>query len=136
MVESFASSFGPAVAPKGRRIAEGLIDLVIIPILLGLVIGFVLVPLPEIARSVILILVNVAWLVFRDFVYSPGRAMVGLKLVSLSGDKVTLLQAFLRNILLMIPFVLIIGYIVETVFILVKGERLADTWAKTRVILA
>ncbi|OGW83687.1 MAG: hypothetical protein A2Z83_08535 [Omnitrophica bacterium GWA2_52_8] len=87
-------------------------------------------------RSVILVLVNIAWLIFRDMVYSPGRAMVGLKLTSLIGDKVSLGQAFIRNILLIIPFVLVIGYIVEIVSLLTKGERLADGWAKTRVVSA
>jgi uncharacterized RDD family membrane protein YckC len=59
--------------------------------------------------------------------------MVGLKLTSLSGDRVTLGQAFIRNILLLIPFVLVIGYIMELIFVLAKGNRLADGWAKTRV---
>ena len=54
------------LAPKGRRFAAGVIDLIIIPIVLGLV----------------------------------------------------------------------IGYIVEVVFIVTKGERLADGWAKTRVVSA
>ena len=62
--------------------------------------------------------------------------MVGLKLVGADGGKVTLGQAFIRNILLMIPFVLVIGYIVEIIFIASKGHRLADTWAKTRIVSA
>jgi uncharacterized RDD family membrane protein YckC len=59
-----------------------------------------------------------------------------LRLVSLTGDRVTIGQAFIRNILLVIPFVLVIGYIVEIVALLVKGERVADGWAKTRVVVA
>lgn len=127
---------GPQVAPKGRRFAAGLVDLVVIPIVLGLLIGLVLLAVPEGLRNVILVLVNIAWLIFRDSFYSPGRAMVGIRLVSLSGGKVSLAQAFIRNILLLIPFVLVIGYIVETIALLVKGERLADSWAKTRVVSA
>ena len=42
----------------------------------------------------------------------------------------------MRNILLIIPFVLVVGYIIEIIFILTKGERLADGWAKTRVVNA
>lgn len=124
----------PAPAPKGRRFASAIIDLIIIPIVLGLILGLMLLNVPEGIRSVILVLVNIAWLIFRDKVYSPGRAMVGLRLVSLTGDSPTLAQAFIRNILLIIPFVLVVGYIVEIIAILTKGGRLADNWAKTRVV--
>ena len=129
-------SGGQVSAPKGRRFAAGVIDLIIIPIVLGLILGLLLLGVPNGVRSIILVVVNIAWLIFRDAVYSPGRAMVGLKLVSLSGDKVSLSQAFIRNILLLIPFVLVVGYIVEIVALISKGERVADGWAKTRVISA
>ena len=127
---------GPQAAPKGRRFASSAIDLILIPIVLGIVIGLLMLSVPEGPRSLILILVNVAWLIFRDLVYSPGRAMVGLKLISLKGDKVTLPQAFLRNVLLIFPFVLVIGYLVELIALFVKGERVEDAWAKTRVVTA
>ncbi|MBI3306391.1 MAG: RDD family protein [Candidatus Omnitrophica bacterium] len=137
MQESISGGFsGGAAAPKGRRFASGLIDLFIIPILLGIVIGVVLLNVPEGIRNVLLILVNIGWLIFRDMVYSPGRHMVGLKLVSLNGQKVTITQAFLRNVLIVVPFVLVIGYLVEIIAILSKGERIADGWAKTRVVSA
>ena len=128
--------YGGAAASKGKRFAAGVIDLIVVPVVLGLIIGLVLLNINDMIRSVILVLVNIAWLIFRDMVYSPGRAMVGLKLTSLIGDKVSLGQAFIRNILLIIPFVLVIGYIVEIVSLLTKGERLADGWAKTRVVSA
>ena len=133
------SPSGAAAAPKGKRFAAGAIDLIVIPIVLGLLIGFLMVVLkvPEGGvRETLLIIANIAWLLFRDTVYSPGRAMIGLKLVSLTGDKVALPQAAIRNILLIIPFVLLVGYIVEIIALLSKGERVADTWAKTRVVLA
>ncbi len=133
-MENFSGS--GAAAPKGRRFAAGVIDLIIIPVVLGLVLGLVLLNVPEGLRSVILIVVNIGWLLVRDAVYSPGRAMVGLKLISLSGDKVTWLQSLIRNILLIIPFVLVIGYIVEIVALIAKGDRVADQWAKTRVVSA
>ena len=124
------------VASKGKRFAAGVIDLILIPIVLGVVAGLLLLRAPEGIRNVILILLNIAWMVFRDAVFSPGRKMVGTKLVSLAGEKVSIGQAFIRNILLIIPFVLVIGYIVELVALLVKGERVADSWAKTRVVEA
>ena len=104
---------GLVPASKGKRVAAGLIDLVVIPIVLGIVIGLVLLAAPDMVRSIVLVLVNIIWLVFRDAVYSPGRAMVKIKIVSLTGEKVTWLQALIRNILLIIPFVLVAGYIVE-----------------------
>ena len=125
---------GLVPASKGKRFAAGLIDLVVIPIVLGVVIGLVLLAAPDMVRSIVLVLVNIIWLVFRDAVYSPGRAMVKIKLVSLTGEKVTWLQALIRNVLLIIPFVLVVGYIVEIVMVLWKGHRLADNWAKTQVV--
>lgn len=127
---------GPAVASKGKRFAAGVIDLILIPIILGVIAGLLLLNAPQGIRNVLLILLNIAWMIFRDSVFSPGRKMVGTKLISLTGEKVSLGQAFIRNILLIIPFVLVIGYIVELVALLMKGERVADRWAKTRVVEA
>jgi uncharacterized RDD family membrane protein YckC len=127
---------GLVPASKGKRFAAGLIDLVVIPIVLGVVIGLVLIAAPDAVRSIVLVLVNILWLVFRDAVYSPGRAMIKVKLVSLTGAKVTWLQALIRNVLLIVPFVLVVGYILEIVMLIVKGHRLADNWAKTQVVEA
>lgn len=127
---------GLVPASKGKRFAAGLIDLVFIPIALGIIIGLVLLAAPDAVRNVVLICVNVGWLLFRDAVYSPGRAMVNIRIVSLTGEKVTWLQALIRNILLIIPFVLVVGYILEIVMLIAKGHRLADGWAKTQVLEA
>ncbi len=127
MQESLSgSSFGSSSpAPKGRRFASAVIDLLIVPILLGVVMGLLLLKVPEVVRNVILILVNIAWLIFRDAVYSPGRAMVGLKLVSLTGGKPTVAQAFIRNILIIIPFVLVTGYLSELTRVFVSKSLTA-----------
>lgn len=130
---------GPAMGsevPKGKRAISDLVDLLAVPILLGIVAGLILMAVPEAIRNVLLIIINIAWLIVRDMVFSPGRKMVGLKLASLDGKPVSIGQAFIRNILLMIPFVLVIGYIVEVIFVFTKGNRLADGWAKTHVTLA
>jgi len=135
--EQAGSAALPELAQKGKRIAAAIIDLIIIPILLGIIVGVLLLAAPDGVRNTILILVNIGWLIFRDAVFSPGRKMVGTKIISAEGDgKVSVGQAFIRNILLIIPFVLVIGYIVEIIFVLTKGERLADGWAKTRVVAA
>ena len=119
--------------PKGKRVISALVDLLAVPILLGIIAGLILLAVPEGLRNILLIAINIAWLLFRDVVFSPGRKMVGLKLTTLDGGKVTIAQAFIRNILIMIPFVLVVGYIIEIIFVLSKGHRLADTWAKTKV---
>ncbi|HOW58504.1 MAG TPA: RDD family protein [Candidatus Omnitrophota bacterium] len=127
---------GLVPASKGKRFAAGLIDLVIIPIGLGIVIGLILLAAPDAVRSIVLVIVNIIWLVFRDAVYSPGRAMIKTKIVSLTGEKVTIVQAIIRNILLIIPFILVIGYLLEIIMLLAKGQRLEDAWAKTQVVEA
>ncbi len=136
MSETIQMGSGSASAPKGKRFAVAIIDLFFIPIILGVVAGLILIAVPEVVRNILLIVLNIGWLIFRDVVYSPGRSMVGLKLVSLTGGKVTVAQAFIRNVLLIVPFVLIIGYIVEIVMVFSKGNRLADGWAKTQVVAA
>ncbi len=127
-------------APVGKRIVAGLIDFVVVPVVIGIVLGILFVVLgnviPEAVRSVILILANIVWLIVRDTVVAPGRLIMKLKLVSLTSDKVSLVQAVLRNILLIIPVVLIVGYVLELVWVCVKGNRLADSWAKTQVVEA
>ena len=117
-MESVSGNVAPPqeVAPKGARIASDLVDLLLIPIVLGVLVGLVVLSIGDPARSIILIAVNVGWLIFRDVVYSPGRTMVGLQLVSLSGPKVTPGQAALRNILLMIPIILLFGYIIYNTY--------------------
>ena len=131
---------GTTVAPVGKRIVAGLIDFIVAPIVIGIVLGLLFVllkdALPEAVRSIILIAANVAWLLVRDTVFAPGRLIMKLKLVSLTSEKVTFVQALLRNILLIIPVVLIVGYVLELVWVCVKGNRLADGWAKTMVVEA
>ena len=136
MSETIQMGSGSEAAPKGKRFAVAIIDLFFIPIILGVAAGLILLAVPELVRNILLVIINIGWLIFRDTVYSPGRQMVGLKLVSLTGEKVTLSQAFIRNVLLIVPFVLVVGYIVEIVMVFSKGNRMADGWAKTQVVVA
>jgi len=103
------------LASKGRRFASAIIDLFIIPIIIGVVVGIVLMflAIPEWIRYALLIVANIGWLIFRDYLFAPGRKMVGLKLVSLTGGRVMLLQAVCRNVFIAVPFVLIPGYLCE-----------------------
>ena len=136
MADVVGGGAGLVLASKGKRIASDVVDLLFIPIIIGFVIAFLLIAVSEPVRNTVLIVVNVAWMLFRDLYFSPGRKMVGIKLVSLNGGKITASQAVIRNILLIVPFVLLVGYILETIMVLVKGERLEDGWAKARVVNA
>ena len=127
---------GLVPASKRRRVAAAIIDLIDLPIVLGVAIGLLMLGAPDVVRSIVLVIVNIIWLVFRDAVFSPARWMIDTKLVSITGEKVTIWQALIRNILLIIPFVLVLGYLIEIVMLLVKGHRLADSWAKTQVVEA
>lgn len=106
---------GNTPAPKRKRIGAAIIDLVVVPILLGVVLGIVLYPVPEIARNIILAAFNILWLVvIRDFLgVAPGRWMVGIKLANLSGGKASLLQSLIRNVFLFTPIVLFGGTLCE-----------------------
>jgi uncharacterized RDD family membrane protein YckC len=115
-------------------------DLVVIPILLGVVAGLAFIAAPVVVRNIALVLINVAWMIGRDLMFEgagPGKKMAGIKVIDVaSGQKMTIAQAAIRNILLIIPFVLVIGYLVEIAFLLFKGERICDKWAKTAVVMA
>ncbi|OGX13772.1 MAG: hypothetical protein A2351_00680 [Omnitrophica bacterium RIFOXYB12_FULL_50_7] len=166
---------GLVPASKVKRFAAGNIDLIAMPIILGVVVGLVLLAAPEVVRSIVLVVVNVIWLVFRDAVFSVGRkgflrkplniavlaisvivfiAVVianpatlaalfllvpywvflvflvlnekggDLKIVSLTGEKVTWLQALIRNIFLIVPFALVPGYICEITRLLINTSLL------------
>ncbi len=175
--------------PKlSTRLAAAWADLTVIPLLLGIVFGAVFAWMPEAPRGVLMMLMNISWLGFRDFYFAPGRnqkirlivnitgivvGVLGLlfpvmlsnpaaaplsvmggflligsiafvivdnkkdnfKLISLTGDKVTLMQALVRNLLLFVPFVIILGYPLELIMVITRGDRLADAWSKTKVVL-
>ncbi len=130
----------PESASKGKRFLAAIFDLIIIPIILGVVAGLLLFAAPVGLRNIILIVVNILWMTVKDLMWegaAPGKKMASIKVVSTeTGQKITIAQAFIRNILLIIPFVLVIGYIIEIIMLAAKGERLGDKWAKTRVVAA
>lgn len=135
-------------AKKGLRFAADIIDLLIIPAVLGGIFGLVLIAAPDLLRDLILTVVYVGWIFFRDLYFSPGRRMVSwvrqifssdkraFKLVSIGGNfgsikyktapaslKPNFLQIFIRN-LLIYPYILVLGYLTEFTFIFfVTGPR-------------
>ncbi|OGW76920.1 MAG: hypothetical protein A3J52_00660 [Omnitrophica bacterium RIFCSPHIGHO2_02_FULL_49_9] len=128
---------GPSVAPKGRRFASDIIDLLIIPIILGIAFGIMLLAVPEGIRNFSLIAVNILWLVFRDYVFSPGRKLVGLKLVSVDGaGKAGITGAIIRNITLAIPFVLTTGYGCEIARVFIPTLIWRRAWYAALLVIA
>jgi len=61
---------------------------------------------------------------------SPGKALMGVQAINIqTGRPADFGASFMRNLPLLIPFmVIIVG------FSLIKGQRIGDGWAKTRVI--
>ena len=130
---------------RSRRVAAAIIDMVVLPMVAGVIAGVALLNVDEMTRNNVLRLLSpFRYLIFaRDFIYSPGRHMCGLELVDVKTGVqvcfyrgnffVNLWKSTLRNILLVIPFVLVAGYIAETVMVMTKGHRLADKWAGVEV---
>jgi uncharacterized RDD family membrane protein YckC len=125
---------------KGRRLSAALIDLALIPFALGLLLGFLLISVPQEAKYIIMVVVNIVWMMLKDLLWqgaAPGKRLLGLKVISIeTGAKITIPQAFIRNLLLFIPLVFLVGYPIEIIMILAKGERLGDILAKTKVVKA
>ncbi|MBU1862165.1 MAG: RDD family protein [Candidatus Omnitrophica bacterium] len=132
----------PEAASKGKRFLAAIFDLVVIPVLLGVVAGLILLNASVGVRNGVLIIVNVFWMSCRDLFNGagPGKRMAGIKVISAETKQPLTFanwgQGFMRNILLVIPFVLIVGYIIEIIFLITKGERICDKWAKTKVVVA
>lgn len=127
-------------ARRGKRFAAAVIDLFLVPLFLGIIFGLVLIAVPPMARNIILVLVNIGWMAIRDSFNGagPGKRMVGIKVVKAdTGEALTfanIKEGLIRNVLLYVPFILLIGGIVEIGMLGFKGFRFGDKWANTRVV--
>jgi uncharacterized RDD family membrane protein YckC len=118
---------------KGKRVLAGLFDLLLMPIVIGIVPGLLVLAAPYVVQVIVLAVVYIAWLLVRDTVWAPGRQLAGIKLVSENGGAITITQAIIRNVLLF-PYILVVGYVLEIIMVLATGQRLADKWAKTKTV--
>jgi len=132
------ASIGEKATPGLRIVAAVSFDLVIVPFFIGFFAGLILFNAPDLLRVSVLVLLNVVWVVGKDLnnsFLSLGKRLVGIKVVSATtGQAITIQQAFIRNLLLIVPGILFFGYPVELFMLIFKGERLGDKWAKTVVI--
>ena len=124
------------LASKGKRCAAAIVDFLLVPIVTGVGLGllFVAAKTDQSIQKWIFIGLATVWLIIRDAIGSPGRAMVGIILRKTDGSAVGLGTAIGRNIHLMIPFVSLLGFLVEFIALLSTGHRLADQWAHTVVV--
>ncbi len=133
---------------KTKRVLAALVDMIGLPVIVGVIEGLLIIffKINEPVRGRILESLNFSFsLIFwRDFIYSPGRHLFGIELVDAKSKVpicfyrgnffLNLWRSFLRNILLTVPFVLIIGYFIEIVMVVRKGHRIADKWADVEVV--
>ena len=124
------------LASKGKRCAAALVDILLVPIVIGVGLGilFVVTKADPSIQNWLFIGFTSVWLIIRDAIGSPGRAMVGILLKKTDGATIGLGTAIGRNIHLMIPFVSLLGFLVEFIALLSTGHRLADQWAHTVVV--
>ncbi|MCX7702955.1 MAG: RDD family protein [Planctomycetota bacterium] len=66
------------------------------------------------------------------FATTPGKLLFGIRVVSTNGKKITILQAFIRNLFKLVDVAIIIELIVASLN--VKRQRLGDITAETVVI--
>ncbi len=131
-----SSSVGsPEVIKRRRRALACIFDLLIMPLALGVLAALALFSAPEIVRNTVLILVNAGWMIFRDLVFSPGRWMADAKIVSLVGGKITFAQALIRNIHLIIPIVLVGGYVGEFARIVFPSLLVRRVWYLVGIVI-
>ena len=131
---------------KLRRLGSAIIDLLLIPAFVGVLMGLLLRNFPTADSDKYLRAVSLAFLVLlqRDFIYSPGRHLLGLCLVDAKRGNLicfyqgnillNLIKSAVRNSLLFIPFVLVVGYVAETITVIWKGYRLMDLVAGVKVV--
>ena len=125
-------------ATIGARFLAALFDLVVIPVVLGIIFGLLFLQAPPTLRNVVLVFVNIAWTCLRDIQggAGPGKRMAGIKVIDAkTGGAPSLGQLVFRNILIWIPFILLFGFIIEAIIIFItKKDRLGDRWAGCKVV--
>ena len=136
----------PVMNLKVRRLVSAIIDLVFIPAVIGILMGLLLHNHPTAESAKYLRAVSLAFAVLfqRDFIYSPGQHMLGLRLVDAKKGNLicfyqgniflNLIKGTVRNSLLIVPFILVVGYFLETVMVIWKGHRLMDLVAGVKVV--
>lgn len=130
---------------KIKRLVAASIDLILYPLVFGIMIGTGLVSVEAFSRNQVLSWINFVGnaLVWRDYIFSPGRYFLNLRLVTIGNEAPVmicssrfgsnLVRVILRNLFLLIPFVLIVGYAFEIIMVLITGNRFSDRIAGTTV---
>jgi uncharacterized RDD family membrane protein YckC len=137
MEKKAKSLYGQSVCKKcydgftNRRQAAFLVDLALwygIITALGFIVGR---PLPQQVETLLALCPWVAFLFKDGFAgHSPGKALMGIQVVNEeSGNPTGFGVSFKRNVLLIVPFMILI-----VAFQLRAGYRVGDRWARSKVI--
>ena len=123
-----------------HRILAHFIDSILISLIFIIVLSFFLNSLKTTKISVLLILPILGFLYFIIMEYklscTIGKKLVGIRVISLNKNSISLKQSFIRNILRIIDGFPMYVYIVAIIIILLnkKNQRLGDILAKTIVV--
>jgi uncharacterized RDD family membrane protein YckC len=121
-----------------KRISAGIIDCVILPSFIIFVFRLLLIFQPPAFSNFAVLGIAIIWFSFKDLLFegcAPGKKIFGLRVISkATGQKITARQGFIRNVLLFVPLVALIGFPLELIVLLAKKERFGDVWAGTEVI--
>jgi len=125
-------------APISKRVFAACIDCGLIPLFAAFIISVLLILIPGSLRNFLVLFMSIAWFSFKDTFFEgagPGKKIFGLRVISkATGKKITAGQGFIRNVLLLLPIISIIGVPLEFFILLLKGERFGDKWAGTKVV--
>jgi uncharacterized RDD family membrane protein YckC/ribosomal protein S27AE len=118
-----------------RRVFAWIVDVVLFRLAMIPIGAGIVAVLPDNAPRLIVMLCVIPFLLIfcmKDGFtgYSPGKALMGVQVVDArTGRPISFAPSFLRNLPLLIPLMPLI-----VAFDLMKGKRIGDGWAKTRVI--
>jgi uncharacterized RDD family membrane protein YckC len=79
------------------------------------------------------------YIVFRDGIFSGqsiGKKVMGIRVVHTDGRPISFVDSSFRNVLFLVPYLLPLGLVIETVALFRSPERqrLGDRIAGTRVV--
>lgn len=85
------------------------------------------------------IFLSMIYIVFRDGLFSGqsiGKKVMGIRVVHTDGRPISFVDSSFRNVLFLIPYLLPVGLVIETVALFRSPERrrLGDRIAGTRVV--
>lgn len=114
----------PKRAKRWKRVIVDIVELLVIPFVTGLGLGYVIGNAPAWIQVAVLGGMNAAWILFRDWSFSPGRWIFRLRLIDLrTGEKPKFVPSVVRNILIIAPGLVLGGYLGEFARVFISTTR-------------